>query len=324
MSLLHVLNDQFSQISKISSMVTNFMMTQSSSFEWKPSFPSSCVRNLILVVNILISALEIDVKWSEVWKGVSGSCCVWLVRAEPAERDAQWMVAPELVLAVVRGCPCPWRGVSFPSMGIKTGWEGCRNNHALHLLQILGYLFTGWMEEIGFMTAFHLSDETSVSAQRFNSSVQTAAPFPFSSSILVLPKAKAFFNSWNHHRSFIAAHQGCQSCRSTWPMLSGMHRMELLGCVGRMIPVCPFQLGIFDGSASLHHATRSIYVSMYWKAPKFSSSAVRVSLWLLFHAFLGSSWSLVPGRALLGPCPLAAALCRHQGESAVAVSCIPV
>lgn len=78
MNLLHVLNDQFSQFSKISNMITNFMMTQSSSFEWKPSFPSSCVRNLILVVNILISALEIDVKWSEVWEGVSVNCWAWL------------------------------------------------------------------------------------------------------------------------------------------------------------------------------------------------------------------------------------------------------
>lgn len=108
MSLLHVLNDQFSQISKVSSMITKIMMTQSSSFEWKPSFPSFCVRNFILVVNILISVLEIDVKWSKVWKGVSVSCWAWLVRAEPAEGDAHWVIAAELVLAVVGACP--WKG----------------------------------------------------------------------------------------------------------------------------------------------------------------------------------------------------------------------
>lgn len=69
MNLLHILNDQFSQISKISSMITNFMMTQSSSFEWKPSFPSSCVRNLILVVKILISALEMMLNEGRCEKG---------------------------------------------------------------------------------------------------------------------------------------------------------------------------------------------------------------------------------------------------------------
>lgn len=37
MNLLHVLNDQFSQISKISIMITNFMMTQSFPLNGSPA-----------------------------------------------------------------------------------------------------------------------------------------------------------------------------------------------------------------------------------------------------------------------------------------------
>lgn len=38
MNLLHVFNHQFSQVSKIISIITDFTMTQNSCFECKPSF----------------------------------------------------------------------------------------------------------------------------------------------------------------------------------------------------------------------------------------------------------------------------------------------
>lgn len=97
--------------------------------------------------------------------------------------------------------------------------------------------------------------------------MQTAAPLPFCSSILVFPKAKAFFSCLKHHKSFKAAHQGLPELQEGLDIALRDAQMGFWGvCAGQglgwMIPAGPCQLGMFDGSVSTHHAV------VYCKHPK--------------------------------------------------------
>lgn len=211
-NLLHVLSHQFFQISKIISIITNFMMTQNSCFECKPSFQSSFVRKLVLVANILISALEINVKLTEVWKAVSLNCWARLVIKELAEDDAQWAVAPLTGLApypsVQWSQAVPEEDCFVPQHQGKSNLVPMLYQPSPSLAADLGTSFCrrgkgerGWFS----WQLFQLSDETAISAQRFSSSVQTATALPLCSSILRCSlKQKVFFSCLNQQKSLKA------------------------------------------------------------------------------------------------------------------------